>query len=133
MKEVNVKNREGIISAISSYLRGINTDGKREFLADYSGLTFLKAALHSSVTQIRLSKKLVMLLQDLVINDHLIMFGGNPCAVRNAISNDKTFMDILMQQINSGPVDDYQMNDLRDSILSIFEHLAIYKPEILAD
>jgi hypothetical protein len=45
VKETNVKNREGIISALSSYLRGINTDGKREFLSEYSGLTFLKAAL----------------------------------------------------------------------------------------
>jgi hypothetical protein len=45
VRETNVKNREGIISAVSSYLRGINTDGKREFLAEYSGLTFLKAAL----------------------------------------------------------------------------------------
>ncbi len=83
------------MSALSSFLRGLNTDGKREFLTEHTGLVFLKAALHDSVSQIRLSKKIVMLLQDLVINDHLILYGGNPSAIRTAISNDMSFIEIM--------------------------------------
>jgi hypothetical protein len=32
LRETDLKNREGVISALSSFLRGINTDGKRAFL-----------------------------------------------------------------------------------------------------
>jgi len=121
------------MSALSSFLRGLNTDGKREFLTEYTGLVFLKAALHDSVSQIRLSKKIVMLLQDLVINDHLILYGANPSSIRTAISNDMAFIETLTKQLKSGPIDDYQMNDLRESILSIFEHLAQFKPSLLSE
>jgi hypothetical protein len=61
------------------------------------------------------------------------MYGGNPQAVREAISSDKAFVEILLQQIKSGPIDDYQMYDLRDSIFSILEQLVILKPSILSD
>ena len=42
VKETNVKNKEAVISALSAFLRGINTDGKRAFLKEYNGLSFIK-------------------------------------------------------------------------------------------
>ena len=33
VRESNIKNKEAVISALSQYLKGINTDGKREFLS----------------------------------------------------------------------------------------------------
>ena len=89
VRETNVKNREYVMSALSSYLRGINTDGKREFLSDaYSGLAFLKAALIQSLGQVRLAKKIMMLLQDLVTNDSLILLKGNPNRIKLMILED---------------------------------------------
>ena len=69
MRETNVKNREAVIGALSSFLRGINTEGKREFLSEYAGLGFFKGAIQDAKDQVRLSKKLVFLLLDFVQND----------------------------------------------------------------
>ena len=45
VRETNIKNREAVIGALSSFLRGINTDGKRTFLSEYGGLGFFKLAI----------------------------------------------------------------------------------------
>ena len=45
LREETPRNKEAVISGLSSYLRGINTDGKRLFLSEYDGLSFLKQAL----------------------------------------------------------------------------------------
>ena len=55
VRETNVKNKEAVVSAVSSFLRGINTDGKRAFLGgEYAGLDFLKQALIESHDSLRL-------------------------------------------------------------------------------
>ena len=66
-QESNIKNREAVISALSSYLRGINTDGKRQFITEYDGINFMKQALINANGHIRLSKKIVLLIQDFVL------------------------------------------------------------------
>jgi hypothetical protein len=45
VRESNTKNREAVISGLSAFLRGINTDGKRAFLSEFNGLAFIKKAL----------------------------------------------------------------------------------------
>ena len=45
VRETNIKNREAVIGALSSFLRGINTDGKRTFLSEYGGLGFFKVSI----------------------------------------------------------------------------------------
>lgn len=45
LRESNVKNREAVIGALSAFLRGINTDGKRRFLEEFSGLEFMRQAI----------------------------------------------------------------------------------------
>lgn len=135
VRETNVKNKESVMSALSSYLRGINTDGKREFLSEaYSGMAFLKAALTQSLGQVRLAKKIMMLLQDFVNNDSLILFKGNPNRIKLTILEDPSFLKCLVDHLHesSGALDDYQMHDLRLSILNIMEHLSTYKPSVLA-
>ena len=62
VRESNVKNREAVIGALSAFLRGINTDGKREFLEGYAGMGFFKGAIQDAKEQVRLAKKLVFLL-----------------------------------------------------------------------
>ena len=62
VRESNVKNREAVIGALSSFLRGINTDGKREFIKEFEGIGFLTGAIQDARDHVRLSKKLVLLL-----------------------------------------------------------------------
>lgn len=74
VRESNTKNREAVISGLSAFLRGINTDGKRAFLSEFNGLAFLKKALLDAQAngELRISKKLVLLLYDFIHNDNLI-------------------------------------------------------------
>lgn len=63
VRETQTKNKEAVISGLSSFLRGINMDGKRLFLGDeYAGFCFLREALRDAGGQVRLSKKLVLLI-----------------------------------------------------------------------
>ena len=75
----------------------------------------------------------MMLLQDLVTNDALILMKGNPNRIKLMILEDPDFLQSLISHLkkSSGALDDYQMHDLRLSILSIFEHLSTFKPSIL--
>jgi hypothetical protein len=82
VRESNIKNREAVIGALASYLKGINTDGKREFISEFSGIEFLKGAIKDGKNELRLSKKLLLLLQDLVQNDSLILHGASPSYIR---------------------------------------------------
>ncbi len=67
VRETQIKNKEAVVSALSSFLRGINTDGKRAFLsADYDGFTFLREALRNATGHVRLAKKILLLIQDFV-------------------------------------------------------------------
>lgn len=82
----------------------------------------------------RLAKKIMMLLQDLVTNDALILMKGNPNRIKLMILEDQDFLQSLISHLkeSSGALDDYQMHDLRISILSIMEHLSTFKPSIMA-
>ena len=75
----------------------------------------------------------MMLLQDLVTNDALILLKGNPNRIKLMILEDSDFLHSLLSHLqeSSGALDDYQMHDLRLSILAIFEHLSTFKPSIL--
>jgi hypothetical protein len=50
------------------------------------------------------------------------------------ILDDPDFLQSLLTHLkeSSGALDDYQMHDLRLSILAIMEHLSTFKPSILA-
>jgi hypothetical protein len=83
-----------VVSGLSAFLRGINTDGKRAFLSDYNGLIFLKQAILDSQANgvLRLSKKLIMLLYDLIVNDELILHQGKPQYLRHAVGADEEYL-----------------------------------------
>lgn len=69
-RETNVLNREALLGAISAYLRGKNMNAKREFLKDYNGISFLMTILYDiNKLSVRLQKKVLFLIYDLVIND----------------------------------------------------------------
>ena len=58
------------MSSISSFLRGENFKGKREFLNEFEGMRFIKGVLmERDNLSARLFLKTITLLYDLVIND----------------------------------------------------------------
>ena len=73
-----MKNKEALLGVISAFIRSQNYESKRDFLKDYDGLGFMSKAIRDADTQsVRLLKKAVFLLYDLVINDDVI-FKDNP-------------------------------------------------------
>ena len=126
VKESDARNREAVVSGLSAFLRGINTDGKRAFLAGYDGLGFLRQALLEAQAHglLRLSKKLVMLLYDLIVNDELILHQGNPRYLRLTVGSDPEFLVCFGRFLKEGSLSDYQWHDLRESVLLILEELA---------
>lgn len=45
VKEEDMKNKEAVMGALSSFLRGDNFNSKQEFIKDLGGLQFLSAIL----------------------------------------------------------------------------------------
>lgn len=62
-------NREACFGALSSFLRANNFNGKKEFIVKHGGLQFLLEILKDKESSIRLQKKVVFLLNDIVQTD----------------------------------------------------------------
>lgn len=99
--ETNVKNKEAIFSALSSFIRADNFSAKLRFIKEFDGLEFLSSLLCDELAgeSIRLYKKLLILICDLVTNDELIDT-TNPMMVRDMFANDKNAMTQLVKNID---------------------------------
>ena len=91
VEEKSHKNKEAVLGALSSFLRAENFNSKREFVGVMGGIQFLAALLHEKSYSLRLHKKVLILLHDMVINDENIM-EQNPDLVRKSVGEK---MDML--------------------------------------
>ena len=132
LREDDDKNKEAVLGALSAFLRAENFIGKKEFLQDLEGISFLKSILQNKQNlTIRLLKKVVFLLNDLVVNDDSIFGKENPTYVRKAVSEDPEFVSYLLEYLIEPDVENTQKIDVREFILRIFEYLVNYKHELL--
>jgi hypothetical protein len=60
------------MGAFSAFLRSENYEAKNDFLRNYSGLQFLTAILQMPDISVRMLKKVIFLLNDLILTDELI-------------------------------------------------------------
>lgn len=77
VEENDLKNKEAVLGALSSFLRAENFNSKREFVGKMGGLQFLAVILNNKEFSLRLHKKALILMHDLAINDENI-FEENP-------------------------------------------------------
>jgi len=96
VKETDMKNKEAIFGALSSFLRSENFVGKREFISRMGGLQFLAATLHEKSNSERLLKKVLILMYDLVLNDDNI-FEDNETFVRKTFGEQMNIVDRLIE------------------------------------
>ena len=68
-EEEKEKNQEALFGALSSFLRAENFSGKRLFIEQKGGLQFLIAILNRPNLTIRLKKKVLFLLNDILNTD----------------------------------------------------------------
>lgn len=100
--EKNLKNLEAIFSALSAVIKSDNFTGKLKFIKDFNGLEFLESLLCDELAadSIRLYRRVLILINDLVINDDMIDT-SNPLKVRTFFAGTKTFVEQLLKNISS--------------------------------
>jgi len=66
VEEKNIKNKEAIFGALSSFIRGVNLTVKTEFITNRNGVEFLALILLEKTISLRLQKKVLFLINELV-------------------------------------------------------------------
>lgn len=62
--EKNIRNKEAVFGALSSFIRSENFEGKRRFIQEFGGLDFISSLMNDDVAtkSLRLYKKVLLLL-----------------------------------------------------------------------
>ena len=97
LAEKETANKRAVLGALSSFLRGGNFEGKREFIRVRGGLEFL-AELILNETQESVNKKAIFLIYDLLLNDDGI-FEEDKEYVRHAFGKDFNIVPRLLSLI----------------------------------
>lgn len=90
----------------------------------------IRAVCEDQNQSVRLLKKTVFLLYDLVINDDLI-FKEDPCFVRKGLLADEKVIVKMLEYLLDEDLDDHQKLDVREYILRIFKYLVNYQHNLL--
>jgi len=75
VEEIDMKNKEAALGALSSFLRAQNFNSKRHFVEHMNGLNFLESLMSEESVSVRIQRKALILLYDLVLNDEHIIEG----------------------------------------------------------
>lgn len=109
MAEDNIKNKEAVISALSGYIKGNNFSAKRKFIGDNGGLEFLTAVIYDSHKNksLRLAKKALVLMYDLVLNDANIFEDAQPFFVRQFFTNSQPMINTLIDILSENDLQNF--------------------------
>lgn len=122
-EETSIKSREAAFGALSSFIRGLNFDIKKEFLESKNGVQFLALILQDQAISLRLQKKVLFLINDLVQAE-------DKTAINQFLEQDgflNKLFEILMLAANN--LGDGQYWDIRENALMIVTQLFTVKPE----
>jgi len=116
--EKNIKNKEAIFSALSAIIKADNFAAKLKFIKEFNGLEFLASLLCDELAQesIRLYRRVLVLVNDLVINDDMID-ATKPFQVRNFFAGDQHCVEQLIKNISkqhyAADLSQHTMHDIR--------------------
>ncbi len=94
--------KEALFTALSCFLKAENFDGKRLFIRDFDGLAFLTRLICYDFS-LRMRKKVLMLLNDLVMNDDRI-FGNDATGDKYFVRRFFTHRDDVINKLISNVV-----------------------------
>mmetsp|Transcript_15117 Transcript_15117/g.14700 ORF Transcript_15117/g.14700 Transcript_15117/m.14700 type:complete len:134 (+) Transcript_15117:450-851(+) len=124
----NLKNKESIFMALSSYIRAENFEAKREFLKQYNGIGFLVMALRDpELNSLRLQKRIMFLIYDMVISDEKICEDQSIEPVRKTLIQSGDFLQYMHLLLDSPEFTNNQKLDLREYALRVLEYLTNFK------
>jgi len=104
VEEKDDKNKESVFGALSSFLRAENFNSKREFISKMGGLQFLASSILNEKSTLRLKKKILILMYDLVLNDEMI-FEEQPNLVRKTMGEQMGVLEQLMSILKKSSED----------------------------
>ena len=97
------------MSALSNYIKGNNFDAKRKFISENGGLEFMTAMIcdaHNNKS-LRLAKKGIILMYDLVLNDDNIFEDTEPFFVRKFFCNSQPMLNTLIEIISENDLQNF--------------------------
>lgn len=133
-REETVQGKDAIFGSLATWIKADNFDGKRRFINEQQGLEFLKSLFCDTTVNesfnMRLKKKVIILINDLVTNDDGI-YAKNPNFVRQTMCADQEFLNRIKNLVEGADLTNMQELQYRDSLLRIIFRLHQYKPDIL--
>ena len=125
-QEETIQLKDAIFGSLAAWIKADNFEGKRRFINEHQGLEFLSSLVcDSAINQaftMRLKKKVMNLVSDLVINDDGI-YEENPFFVREHFCNDSEFLTQLQNCLVNADLQNMQEQQYRDTILLIIFRL----------
>jgi len=121
------------MSALSNYIKGNNFNAKRKFISENNGLEFLTALIcdaHNNKS-LRLLKKGLILMYDLVLNDDNIFADAQPFYVWQFFCSCEPMLNTLINILSSNDLENFQKIDLRAYALKSLARLYQVKPAAL--
>lgn len=106
---------------------------KRKFIGECAGLEFLAALIcdaHHNKS-LRLAKKGLILMYDLVLNDDGIFEEAQPFFVRQFFTDCQPIINTFIEILVEGDLKNYQKLDYRAYVLKSLERLYQFKPNKL--
>ena len=108
-KEETLAVKDAVFGSLAAWIKADNFEGKRRFIREKDGLEFLKRLFCDSAVNanfnMRLKKKVVNLIYDLVVNDDGI-FEDNPFHVRQHFCGDQAFLEKLRVTLANAQLSD---------------------------
>jgi len=126
--------KDAMFGSLSSWIKADNFEGKRRFIEEQQGLEFLTSLVCDANVNanfnLRLKKKIMNLIADLVLNDDGI-YDQHPYHVRQYFSTNEAFLMQLIGTLATTDLNNMQELQYRDSILIILFRLHQYKAEVV--
>lgn len=119
-REESLQLKDAVFGTLAAWIKAENFEGKRKFIEEHQGLEFLTRLLCDSNVNsnfnMRLKKKIVNLLYDLVLNDDGI-YEEHPMFVRQYFCQNQEFMNQIRGILVNADLHNMQEFQYRDSVL----------------
>ena len=127
--------KDAVFGSLAAWIKADNFEGKQRFINEQQGLDWLtslfcQAAEGGQAFNMRLKKKILNLINDLVVNDDGI-FEEHPYTVRQHFSSSQAFMSNLAAILTGADLLNMQELQYRDSALRIIFRLHQYRADVL--
>ena len=128
-QESNQDMKEAFLTSLSQFLKANNFDGKKLFVRDFSGLDTMSKLVCDDHASLRLKKRALFLLSDLLAYDEHIM--GTSFFVRTFFTHRNDVIDQVIRYVRESDLDFTPELQLREYSLNILYYLYLQDKEKL--